>query len=101
MRESFRHLLLSITLAVVNCSGLAPVSAWAAQHNDRVVVAEGNGMTLAKAVRRVQRSHGGRIVSAHTETRGKREVHVIKVLTDQGRVQTVHVPGRQLNQRRN
>ena len=55
----------------------------ALQQRDRV--------TLEEAVRRVRQQYGGRIVSAETRGRGKDRVHVIKVLTDAGKVQTVRV----------
>ena len=45
-------------------------------------------MSLAQAVEYVRRKHNGRIVSA--ETRGS--VHVIKVLTPDGKVRTERVP---------
>ena len=50
-------------------------------------------MTLDQAVEQVRRQYNGRIVSAVTRLQGKREVHVIKVLTEDGTVRTVNVPG--------
>jgi hypothetical protein len=44
-------------------------------------------------VERVRRQYNGRIVSAETRVSGNREVHYIKVLTDDGKVKTVTVPG--------
>ncbi len=84
-------LLLSLLLAAA-AGSLAPLAAAAAP--GAPVVAQSNGMSLQEAVRRVQRQYGGRIVSAHTETRGGREVHVIRVMTDDGTVRTVRMPGR-------
>ena len=52
------------------------------------------GMTLSQAVEQVRRQYGGRIVSAETEVSGGRETHVIKVLTDDGKVKTVRIPGK-------
>lgn len=49
-------------------------------------------VTLEEAVRRVRKQYGGRIVSAETRGKGANRVHVIKVLTDNGRVHTVRVP---------
>lgn len=56
---------------------------------------QGGGVSLSQAVEQVKRQYNGRIVSAVTEVRGNREVHVIKVLTTDGKVKTVRVQGRQ------
>jgi len=56
---------------------------------------QGNGVTLSQAVEQVRRQYNGRIVSAETQVSGKRETHVIKVLTEDGKVKTVRVPGKQ------
>ncbi|MEM6817809.1 MAG: PepSY domain-containing protein [Pseudomonadota bacterium] len=48
-------------------------------------------VTLEEAVRRVRKQYGGRIVSAETRGRGGNRVHVVKVLTDSGRVHTVRI----------
>jgi uncharacterized membrane protein YkoI len=53
-------------------------------------------MTLDQAVEQVRRQYNGRIVSAETRVSGNREVHHIKVLTEDGKVKTVTVPGRTL-----
>ena len=49
--------------------------------------------TLGQAVEQVRRQYNGRIVSAETEVSGGRETHVIKVLTSDGKVKTVRIPG--------
>lgn len=56
--------------------------------------AQGGGMSLDQAIDQVRRQYGGRIVSAETRREGNREVHYIKVLTADGKVKTVKVPGR-------
>jgi len=56
---------------------------------------QGGGVTLDQAVDQVRRQYKGRIVSAVTEINGNREVHVIKVLTDDGKVKTVRIQGKQ------
>ena len=61
------------------------------------LAAHQGGMTLSQAVEQVRRQYNGRIVSAETEMNGKQEVHVIKVLTEDGKVKTVRVPGRRVN----
>lgn len=48
-------------------------------------------VTLEQAVRRVRKQYGGRIISAETKGSGARRVHVVKVLTDKGRVHTVRI----------
>jgi hypothetical protein len=64
----------------------------------RLQIAQGGGMSLSQAIESVRR--GGnveRVISAETKVSGGREVHYIKVLTKDGKVQTHKVPGRQLN----
>lgn len=58
---------------------------------------QSGGMTLSQAVEQVRRQYGGQIVSAETQVSGNRETHIIKVLTQDGKVKTVRVPGRRLN----
>ena len=59
-----------------------------------LLVAQSDGPSLGEAVEQVRRQYNGRIVSAETRIRGDREVHYIKVLTEDGEVRTVTVPGR-------
>ena len=54
---------------------------------------QGGGVSLSQAVEQVRRQYKGRIVSAVTEIQGNREVHVIKVLTNDGKVKTVRIQG--------
>lgn len=58
---------------------------------------QGGGVTLSQAVQQVRRQYNGQIVSAVTQVSGNRETHVIKVLTQDGKVKTVRVAGRQRN----
>ena len=60
----------------------------------KLVPTQSNGPTLPEAVEMVKRQYKGRIVSAETRTNGGREVHYIKVLTQDGKVKTVKIPGR-------
>jgi hypothetical protein len=53
-----------------------------------------NGITLSQAVEQVRRQYNGRIVSAETQVSGSCETHVIKVLTQDGKVKTVRVAGK-------
>lgn len=57
-------------------------------------VMQSNGLTLSQAVEQVRRQYNGRIVSAETRCNGNRETHEIKVLTEDGKVKTVRVPGK-------
>ncbi|HWM27401.1 MAG TPA: hypothetical protein VNQ14_03005 [Woeseiaceae bacterium] len=59
-----------------------------------LLVAQNDGPSLGEAVEQVRRQYNGRIVSAETRMSGKREMHYIKVLTEDGKVKTVQVPGR-------
>jgi hypothetical protein len=52
-----------------------------------------SGLTLSQAVEQVRRQYNGRIVSAVTLRNGECVTHVIKVLTKDGKVKTVRVPG--------
>ena len=58
-----------------------------------LVIGAAHAMSLSEAVEQVRRDTGGKILSARTEEKGNREVHVIKVLTPEGRVRTIRVPG--------
>ena len=79
--------ILAISLAIC-----APV-AGQAQLKQPLVIAQGNCKSLNQAVEDVRRQYGGRIVDAKTRRSGNRETHEIKVLTDDGKVKTVRVPG--------
>ena len=96
MRTLPTLLLISIALA-------ASAQGFAAQiergHTEKITppalsVTQSNGVTLSQAVEQVRRQYNGRIVSAETERNGDRETHVIKVLTEDGKVKTVRVPGK-------
>lgn len=52
------------------------------------------GKSLSEAVEQVRRKTNGRILSAETKVKGNREVHHIKVLTEDGKVKTHKVQGR-------
>ena len=89
--------LLSIIL-IFAALALTPVGASA---DDRtagdaglLVIAQNSGKSLSQAVEQVGRQTGGRILSAETRIEGGREVHHIKVLTEDGKVKTHKVPGR-------
>jgi hypothetical protein len=60
----------------------------------QLLVAQNDGPSLNDAVEQVRRQYNGRIVSAETRVSGNREVHHIKVLTEDGKVKTVRIPGR-------
>lgn len=57
------------------------------------LIAQANCTSLGEAVERVRRQYNGRIVSAETRVSGNREVHHVKVLTEDGKVKTVRIPG--------
>ncbi len=61
---------------------------------DARVAQKSDGMTLSQAIEMVRRQTNGQILSAETRVSGNREVHRIKVLTKDGKVKTVEVPGR-------
>ncbi|NBC22206.1 MAG: hypothetical protein GVY21_01885 [Gammaproteobacteria bacterium] len=65
-------------------SVMAPVTGAATAVRDEV--------SLSEAVAQVKREYGGRILEAETREQNGRRVHVIKVLTREGRVRTVRIP---------
>jgi uncharacterized membrane protein YkoI len=74
----------------------------ATQQFDRVptdfrVVQNSSGMSLSQAIESVRRQTGGQIVSATTKVSNGQETHHIKVLTKDGKVKTVKVPGRKVS----
>ncbi|MEO0576951.1 MAG: hypothetical protein AAF004_15955 [Pseudomonadota bacterium] len=75
------HVPVGPTVAIAADLGVAESESQ--PHADKV--------TLEQAVRRVRKQYGGRIVSAETRG-GSKRTHVIKVLTDKGRVVTVRIP---------
>ena len=48
-------------------------------------------MNLDQAVAMVRKRYGGKVISAETVSDGGKTTHVIKLLSDQGRVRTVRV----------
>lgn len=89
--------LLPLVAALVLASPLhaaGPNAADRPLHNGAgLILAQGNCATLSEAVAQVRRQYNGRIVSAETRRSGNREVHHIKVLTDDGKVKTVRING--------
>ncbi len=75
---------------------LGPLSASADDPDNAtfMVAQSDSGKSLSEAVEQVRRQTGGRILSAETKVEGNREVHHIKVLTKDGKVQTHRVQGR-------
>jgi len=55
---------------------------------------QSNGVSLSQAIEQVRRQYKGRILSAKTEVRGNRETHVIRVLTQDGKVKNVEFAGK-------
>lgn len=88
--------LLSTILLLV---WLSAAPSWAAADRPHraepraLLIAQANCTSLGEAVERVRRQYNGRIVSAETRVSGNREVHHVKVLTEDGKVKTVRIPG--------
>ena len=89
----------SVLLADRPGAGDRRLPATAASDERRFMVAQSGVPSLGEAVERVRRQYNGRIVSAETRVSGNREVHVIKVLTEDGKVITERIPGRIRNPR--
>lgn len=62
---------------------LAEPSGWARVLKD--------GVSLDEAVSIVRKRYGGRVINARTRNDNGRKVHVIKILSDEGRVREVRV----------
>ena len=97
-------LLMALTPAVASPEGdgraMSAIGEKGWQHapvsSGQLVLAQANGKTLAEAIEMVRRQYKGRIVGAETVVKGNREEHQIRVLTNDGKVRTVRVPGRVL-----
>jgi hypothetical protein len=50
-----------------------------------------DGVSLDEAVSIVRKRYGGRVINARTSNDNGRKVHVIKILSDEGRVREVRV----------
>ena len=97
-------LLLSCSLALMPAASRASNleqslhgsgAEWDSRSDTGLRVAQnGGGKSLSEAVEQVRRQTNGRILSAETKVNGNREVHHIKVLTEDGKVKTVKVQGR-------
>lgn len=90
--KPYRH-ISAIFLALALCVLTVPERAVAAQGHGAVLQLAQGCTSLDQAVEQVRRQYNGRIVSAETRVSGGREIHYIKVLTDDGKVKTVTVPG--------
>lgn len=49
-------------------------------------------ISLQQAAKQVAAQHQGRVISARTENRGGKKIHIIRVVTKNGKVKTVRVP---------
>ncbi len=105
MRSLISILLIVMTLAgggqalamrVTDGQSVSGTADMAVLDSSQAQPLQSDGLTLNEAVERVRKQYNGRIVSAETRVSGGREVHVIKVLTDDGKLKTVRVPGRRI-----
>lgn len=97
MNQTLR-LAAALLLALVLGLAASPVPAHAAGPGSALppqatgLAAVRDEVSLSEAVSRVKREYGGRILEAETREQNGRRVHVIKVLTREGRVRTVRIP---------
>ena len=82
-----------LTFLLICLLQAAPVAAQEFDIEDVLQVAQNGCKSLSDAVDSIRRKTGGRIVSAETRRKNGREVHHIKVLTDDGKVKTHKVQG--------
>ncbi|WP_405220360.1 PepSY domain-containing protein [Lentisalinibacter sediminis] len=83
-------LVLGLAATAVPAHATGPGSVLPAQAAGMAAVRD--EVSLSEAVARVKREYGGRILEAETREQNGRRVHVIKVLTREGRVRTVRIP---------
>ena len=57
-----------------------------------VISSDAWAISLQQAARQVAAQYQGKVVSARTENRGGKRVHVIRVVTKSGKVKTVRIP---------
>jgi len=101
------YMRLSLTFIILGVAVLLPLRADAfdleenlkAQHvqyqgEPLLQASQSEGMSLSEAIESVRSRTGGRVVSAETKVSNGREVHYIKVLTEDGKVKTHKVNGR-------
>ncbi len=87
------HFLPALCLAIA----AVPMTGWSAPGSvlappAHAAQAVRDEVTLSEAVARVKEEYGGRILEAETREQNGRRVHVVKVLTREGRVRTVRIP---------
>ena len=82
-----------LTLLLLSTPWYATFAAGDRDVQPNIVVAQSGCMTLNRAVEQVRRQYGGRILSAETRMEGNREMHHIRILTEDGTVKTVRVTG--------
>ena len=90
---------LSRIILAFLCLAVPAVSAQQVHRDPPIQLAQGNCKSLADAVEQIRRQTGGRIISATTTVKNGREVHQIKVLSDDGKVKTHKVQGCKRNNR--
>ena len=76
------------SVARVSSFDTATVPAWETPGAHRSTK---DGVSLDEAVSMVRKRYGGRVINADTRKDNGRRVHVIKILSDGGRVRTVKV----------
>lgn len=74
------------TLSTAQAAGHAP-----REHAPKAIVLAQSEVSLDAAVAMVRQRYGGKVISAKTVGKPGNRVHVIKVLSDEGRVRTVRV----------
>lgn len=106
MNTRLNYLLLAVLLAIgaglplraealLRVEPLVPAPMATADVPHQTV--QGGGMTLSEAVESVRnQANVERVISAETRISGGREVHLVRVMTRDGKVKTVKVPGRKL-----
>jgi len=90
---SFSRILLAAAVAALSTLA-APAHAWRADSAPefRALLAQGRAaISLDDAVARVRRSTEGRVIRAETRRSNGGATHVIKILTEDGRVRTFRV----------
>ena len=96
MHTLLTTLLISLLLLASASAGAKQISHDAAGAGELPAyqTLQSKGVSLSDAVEQVRRQYKGRIVNAETIVNGNGETHVIKVLTEDGKVKTVRIAGK-------
>lgn len=80
-------------LSLASAHEIAPARDYQTHGRPIHQLAEDGRFTLDQAVDMVRAMYGGKVIKASTQRKEGHPVHIIKILGDDGRIQTVRVDG--------